>query len=139
MKYLIAVFASIFFAFNVYANDMDEVKLVIENYADYDNTYNADGLNDVTDESFHFILHSAGETETIRTISRDAFLKGIAAKQFGGNNKALKIEDVKIKANIANVYFTHSGEQATFHHFMNLVKLNGKWKAAATTAHIEIN
>ncbi len=137
MKTLISIIILCFFTIPTSASDLDDVKKTIENYASYDNNFDANGLENITDESFHFIMHAPGETETVQTITRDAFLKGIAAKQFGGNNKILKIEKVDVQGNIANVYFTHKGKGAGFHHFMNLVKLNGKWKAAATAAHIE--
>lgn len=124
-------------AMNVYASDMGDVKAMIKNYADYDNSFNAKGLEDITDENFHFMMHAKGDVETVTTIPRAAFLAGIEAKKFGGNNKALKIEQVNIQGNIANVYFTHKGEAAGFHHFMNLIKLNGVWKAASTAVHME--
>lgn len=138
MRKFLALIPILLLTSTAHASDMDDVKNVIEHYANYDNTYNAEGLEEVTDASFHFMMHASGDTETVTTIPREAFLKGIAAKQFGGNNKALKIENVVIQGNIANVYFTHTGKNAGFHHFMNLIKLNNKWKAAATTVHIEM-
>ena len=138
MKKLISLIIISFFALPASASDMDDIKKTVENYASYDNNYDAKGLENVTDESFHFIMHAPGDTEVVRTISRETFLKGIAAKQFGGNNKVLKIEKVDLQGNIANVYFTQKGKGAGFHHFMNLVKLNGKWKAASTAAHMEL-
>ena len=138
MRKFMALLPILFFTSFAYGNDIDEVKSTVEHYANFDNTYNAEGLEEITDESFHFIMHSSGDTETVTTISRNAFLKGIAAKQFGGNNKALEIENIIVKGNIANVYFTHTGKTAGYQHYMSHIKLNGKWKAATTTAQMEM-
>lgn len=138
MRKLFVILSISFLSLSASATEIDDVKQVVENYSNYDNNFNADGLSNITDESFHFMMHASGDTETITTIPKEAFLAGIAAKKFGGNNKTLKIETVTIQGNIANVYFTQKGKQAGFHHFMNLIKLNGEWKAAATAAHMEM-
>ena len=118
------------------ATETNMIKELVGQFAKADNDYNAEKLLSLTDGDFQFLMASK-DGKSVDKIPRSAFIGGIKAKKLGGHNKKLTIERVNVAGNIANVYFTQKGEKFGFHHFADLIKVDGEWKFVSTTAHME--
>lgn len=125
-------------SFNSFSSEKSDIKNVIKKFAKFDNTYDHENISKVIDNNFSIKMHSMKDQKKIDKIPLSAYINGLKAKKFGGNNKKLKIETVSIFKNYAQVNFSLTGEKISFKHFANLVELNGEWKILDIYSKIKV-
>jgi hypothetical protein len=69
-----------------------------------------------------------GSTE-VSVMPREVYLDKIKSKEFGGDDRKLKIEDINVNGTNASTKVTFKGSKMTFVSIILLVKDgNGQWK-----------
>ena len=116
------------------SQDEDAVRGVVHSYASGENSQESSVLAPLLSD--HFRLVAILPNGQLTSVAREPFLQGIDAKRFGGNEVAVTIESVQVFRETAAVRAVFEGA-AFYHHFMSLVKVDGRWQVAGSTLTLE--
>ncbi|MTI39428.1 nuclear transport factor 2 family protein [Fulvivirga lutimaris] len=110
-------------------SETEAVKATIKNFANAGDFNDAETLDKYLDENYRVVMNQLfGSTEVV-VMPRSVYLEKIASKEFGGDSRELKIENVLINGNTASAKVTFKGTKMTFVSIVTVVKHNnGEWK-----------
>lgn len=110
-------------------SETEIVKVTIRNFSNAGDFNDAQTLEKYLDENYRVVMNQLfGSTEVV-VMPREVYLEKIASKEFGGDSRDVKIENVLINGNTASAKVTFRGTKMTFVSIVTLVKhQNGEWK-----------
>ena len=113
----------------------DAVRAVVRSYAAGENAQDPSILAPLLSD--HFRLVAFLPDGRLTSVAREPFLHGIGAKKLGGKGVAVRVESIQVFRDTAAVRAIFEGG-VVYHHFMSLVKVEGRWQVAGSTLTLEL-
>lgn len=110
-------------------SDTEAVKATIQNFSNAGDFNDAKTLDKYLDANYRVVMNQLFGSKEVVVMPRTVYLEKIASKEFGGDSRDVKIENVLINGNTASAKVTFKGTKMTFVSIVTLVKHNdGEWK-----------
>ena len=114
-----------------------EVKEVITKFITAADENNVADLEPLLDEHFRIVMNQLFGSTEVTIMHRGTYLKKIKAKEFGGDNRNLKINQVIMNGNTATAKVELVGSKMTFSSILNLVRgKDGIWRLISDTPSV---
>ena len=108
--------------------EVSAVKKVIESYAQNGDAQNPEALNSLLDENFRVIMNRMFGSSEVSVMPKSVYLDKIRAKEFGGDQRKVSIEEVIINGETASAKVTFEGSKMSFVSLFQFVKnADGNW------------
>jgi len=106
-----------------------KVEAAIIRFSSSADEQNAIALEEILDKNFRLVMNQMfGSSETI-AMTREVYLEKIRKKEFGGEKRELKIENVLINGKNASAKVLFKGSKMTFISLLQLSQdSSGNWK-----------
>ncbi len=110
-------------------NEETKITEAITNFVNAADQQDEKKLEDLLDSNFRLSLNQMFGNTGLMLIDKQTYLNKIKAKEFGGDKRQIKLEQVIIMNNNASVKATFTGAKMTVITLLQLVKTNtGKWR-----------
>ncbi len=110
-------------------NDEKAIKETITKFAHSADQQDEQALELLLDNNFRLSLNQMFGATAVILMDKEGYLSKIRAKEFGGDKREVKIEDLVIINKNASVKATFKGEKMTIVTLLQLIKsANGEWK-----------
>ncbi len=105
------------------------VKQVIINFSSFGDQQDADGLDTLLDANFRIVMNQLFGSKEVSVMDKTTYLKKIRTKEFGGDRREVKIENLQIDGKTALVRVTLKGTNMTMVSMLQLIKNHaGHWQ-----------
>lgn len=105
------------------------VTKVITQFAKSGDSQDADKLETLLDANYRVVMNQLFGSDEAFVLDKNAYLQKIRDKEFGGDTRALTIEDLAINGKSATARVTFAGSKLTMVSFLQLIQdKNGQWK-----------
>lgn len=123
-KVMMLVLATIAFApaWSQSSDDERAVKEAVSHFAQSADRQDAGALDKLLDANFRVIMNRLFGSTEVNVLTKDEYLEKIRAKEFGGETRKVRIEDVTIIGNTACAKVAFRGSQTSFTSFLQFVK-----------------
>ena len=134
-KLFVAFIVSLFFVSCIQAQTPGAekaVKTTIMKFAKSADKQDADALDKILDDNFRIVMNQLfGSTEAV-VMNKTAYLGKIRTKEFGGDKRQVKIENLDINDKTATAKVTFRGSKLTLATYLLLIKTHsGNWKVVS--------
>ena len=110
-------------------NDEQAVREVITHFAQSADQQNEDILDDLLDANFRVVMNRLFGSSEVSVLTKDAYLGKIRNKEWGGEPRKIRIEDLTIMGNTAYAKVAFRGSQASFVSLLQFIKTKeAHWK-----------
>lgn len=103
-------------------NAEKNVKKTIKTFATAADNQSTTDLKKVLHDDYRVVMNRLFGSEDCAVLSRDAYLKKIESKEWGGDKREVTIENLVVNGNTASAKVTFKGSKMTFVSLMNLVQ-----------------
>ena len=101
----------------------------LQKFAKSGDNQDAAALDKLLDHNFRVVMNQLFGSTGVVVMTKEMYLDKIRNKEFGGDKREVKIEDLKIVGKSAHAKVTLKGSKMTFISFIQLVQDNtGTWK-----------
>ena len=117
--------------FNVNAQkaEIEAIKSVITKFSAAGDANNADKLTMCLDDNYRIVMNQLFGSKDVNVMPKSVYIEKIAAKEFGGDQRKVNIENVTVNGNTACAFVKLEGKKMTTKSFITLVKhADGRWK-----------
>ena len=105
------------------------VKQVIINFSSFGDQQDAESLDRLLDANFRVIMNQLFGSKEVSVMDKTTYLGKISAKEFGGDRREVKIENLQIDGKTALARVTLKGSKMTMMSVLQLIKNNaGNWQ-----------
>lgn len=128
MKHFISVFVALLLSLSLLAGNSAEekaIRMTIQQFKDSGDMQNVDHL--LTAAHPEFAIFYMGQEGLVK-MARADFKELLSAKKIGGSPRKLSIHSIKINESIASAEADFENASASFGHYFNLMKIDGKWQ-----------
>jgi ketosteroid isomerase-like protein len=143
-KILSVLFLSFLFISSSFATsklsdeDLAAVKKAVQEYGNYVDTQNADGMAKIIADNSTFV-HVVALTNKTSEFSAADYLDALKNKTIGGWPRQLNILNVESVGNTAIAKIQAKDSRTTSTGFVTLLKQNDSWKIVCATFYMELN
>ncbi len=110
-------------------DDETPIRKTIGQFTQAADTQDADALSAVLDANYRIVMNQLFGSTEVMIMDRATYLSKIKNKEFGGDKRELKIEQIILNGKTANAKVMLKGAKMTFVSLLQLVKTNdGAWK-----------
>jgi ketosteroid isomerase-like protein len=111
------------------SSESQAIKKVIIAFAKAGDNNDATTLGKYLDTNYRVVMNRLFGSTEVSVMPREVYLDKIKSKEFGGDDRKLKIEDINVNGTNASTKVTFKGSKMTFVSIILLVKDgNGQWK-----------
>ena len=132
MKSLMLAMSLVLLASGVFAqtsSEEKEVKKVIEKFFAAGDQQDATELDGLLDANYRVVMNQLFGSSDVMTMSKEAYLGKIRAKEFGGDKRKIDIHSIQVTGKLATADVSSKGEKMQMRSFLNLVQdVEGNWK-----------
>ncbi|MEM6629717.1 MAG: nuclear transport factor 2 family protein [Bacteroidota bacterium] len=108
------------------------VKQTIKDFAAFGDQQDADGLNQVLDETYRVVMNQLFGSKEVFTVNKQGYLEKIRAKEWGGDKRSLTFHNVHVNGKSASAEVTMKGTKMSMRSFLTLIQdAEGTWKLVA--------
>lgn len=109
--------------------DMEAIQSTITAFAKAADQNDAKTLAQYLDPNYRIVMNQLFGSSEVNIMPRAVYLDKIAKKEFGGDDRSLKFENISINGASASAIVLLKGKKMTFRSIFTLVKnAEGKWK-----------
>ncbi len=128
----------IMFSCNAQNNENESINNVLIEFSKSSDQNNVKKLENYLDENYRIILNRAFGSEMVSIVSKESYLEKIESKEWGGDKREVKIENLQINGTTANAKVTFTGKKSTIISFITLVKnKDNEWKIVSDVPTIK--
>lgn len=131
MKNYIFILLAMLLSFQAKAQktELKAIKKTIRTFAQAGDQNNADLLAEQLDANYRVLMNRLFGSDKVTVMDKQAYLEKIRSKEFGGDDRALKFEEIIINGNSASVRVKMTGRKMSFVSLISLVKdSDQQWK-----------
>jgi len=111
------------------SKDEKVITRIITDFAQAGDQNDADGLEKFLDPNYRIVMNRLFGSTEVSVMPKAVYLDKIRNKEFGGDTRQLKFENIMINGNTAIAMVKFSGLKMSFASFITLVKDDsGNWK-----------
>ncbi|MGH1366444.1 MAG: nuclear transport factor 2 family protein [Calditrichia bacterium] len=111
------------------ASDAKEINTTISGFAKAGDMNDAEKLAGYLDSNYRVVMNRLFGSSEVSIMSREVYLEKIRTKEFGGDTRKVKVENLVINGTTASAKVTMMGKKATFISLITLLKnAKGQWK-----------
>jgi ketosteroid isomerase-like protein len=117
--------------------DMEAIQLTITAFAKAADQNDAKTLAQYLDPNYRIVMNQLFGSSEVNIMPRAVYLDKIAKKEFGGDDRSLKFENISINGSSASAIVLLKGKKMTFRSIFTLVKnAEGKWKLVSDVPEV---
>jgi ketosteroid isomerase-like protein len=117
--------------------DMEAIQLTITAFAKAADQNDAKTLAQYLDPNYRIVMNQLFGSSEVNIMPRAVYLDKIAKKEFGGDDRSLKFENISINGASASAIVLLKGKKMTFRSIFTLVKnAEGKWKLVSDVPEV---
>ena len=111
------------------SSEEKEVKKVIEKFFAAGDKQDATELDGLLDANYRVVMNQLFGSSDVMTMSKEAYLGKIRAKEFGGDTRRIDIHSIQVTGKLATADVSSKGGKMQMRSFLNLVQdAEGNWK-----------
>lgn len=137
---LTAIVCLLFSVMACYAqkDEMKHIEKVITEFAKAGDENNAEKMANCLDDNYRVVMNRLFGSTEVSVLPKSVYLEKIRSKEFGGDNRAVTIENIVVNGTTASAKVTFKGEKMTFVSILVLIQeADGKWKLILDTPIIQ--
>ena len=117
--------------------DMEAIQSTITAFAKAADQSDAKALAQYLDPNYRIVMNQLFGSSEVNIMPRAVYLDKIAKKEFGGDDRSLKFENISINGSSASAIVLLKGKKMTFRSIFTLVKnAEGKWKLVSDVPEV---
>jgi len=111
------------------ASDAKEINTAVSEFAKAGDMNDAEKLSGYLDTNYRVVMNRLFGSSEVSVMSREVYLEKIRTKEFGGDTRKVKVENLVVNGTTASAKVTMKGKKATFISLITLIKnAKGEWK-----------
>jgi hypothetical protein len=118
--------------------NMKKIEQTIHAFAKAGDAQDAEQLDKLLDPNYRVVMNRLFGSTEVSVLPRSVYMDKIKAKEFGGDNREVRIDEVIINHTIATAKATFIGEKMTFISNLQLIQNNqGDWKLVSDIPYVQ--